>query len=235
MSKYRFNSADHIHELDCEDGQGYKPLKGTTTVIKEVYPPPLAWYGSAKAVELLGYVTDKKEPDENKRTALLENGYGAIKKLIGSGTATDYKEFLEKCYKNHNTYMKERGKIGKNAHALIEMYIRECLDNGGTVISHDAHSYDPLVVSFVKWAYENVKKFLVCEAHCYSERLWVGGITDWLAIMKNGKLYVGDNKPAVYHSHFIQVAGYAVQIEKNGLFTENGTPIIKLELTGKKN
>ena len=62
---------------------------------------------------------------------------------------------------------------------------------------------------------EHVEQFLLSEAHCYSERLWVGGITDCVARMKNGKLAVIDFKSSkdAYYGQFVQVAGYALQLE----------------------
>ena len=55
---YKFNEQDHIHTLDG------KPLKGTTTVIKEVLPPPLAYYGSGMACKEMGWY-DRKQGRSN--------------------------------------------------------------------------------------------------------------------------------------------------------------------------
>ena len=76
---------------------------------------------------------------------------------------------------------------------------------------------------------EHVEQFLLSEAHCYSERLWVGGITDCVARMKNGKLAVIDFKSSkdAYYGQFVQVAGYALQLEENGAVNSDGVPLLR--------
>lgn len=221
--KYQFKDGkgEHLHTLDD------KPLLGTTTIINAVYPPPLAWYGSAKAVEPMGYMTAKKEPDSIKRRALLEDGLANMQALVNQDGALEvYEAFLEKCYKNHDVYKRSKGKEGTDVHAKIEAYINKCLENGGTVLADDAfvEFSDPDTRKFVQWANRDVTKFLWCEAYCFSEKLWVGGKTDFGFLHKNGRLIVGDNKPSVYPKHFIQAAGYGFQVKENGLFNADGTP-----------
>jgi hypothetical protein len=76
----------------------------------------------------------------------------------------------------------------------------------------------------VDWAKANVKKFLWSEANCFDEELWVGGISDAGCELNDGRLAVIDFKSskAAYPTSFLQTAGYAIQIEKNGLFHESG-------------
>lgn len=87
------------------------------------------------------------------------------------------------------------------------------------------------VLPFIQWTDKNVKKFLWSEAHCYSERLWTGGISDVGAELNDGTIAVTDFKSAkdAYASHFIQAAGYSIEIEENGLFNGNGTLNKKIE------
>jgi len=82
----------------------------------------------------------------------------------------------------------------------------------------------PQVKLFANWATENIEKFLISEGHCYSEALWVGGITDCMAEMKNGEVWIIDFKssPVAYDSQFVQVAGYDLEQAENGIFDADG-------------
>lgn len=227
--KYRYTDEKrkHLHELDREDGIGYKPLIGTTTAINEVYPPPLAWWGSAMALEKLGFITEKKEPDETKRRALAEEGMNALVPILDADDALErYMKFLEGCYRNHDEYKKAKGKAGIDVHALIENYVKYCIKNNEGKPTNNPDITWEGIESFVSWADKDVARFLWSEAHTFSEKLWVGGITDFGFVHKNGMVIVADNKPSVYPKNFIQTAGYGIQIKENGLFNRDGEPLI---------
>jgi hypothetical protein len=49
------------------------------------------------------------------------------------------------------------------------------------------YARNPRIQSFIDWSVEHVDRFLLSEAHCYSAKLWVGGITDCVAKMKDGR------------------------------------------------
>ena len=84
--------------------------------------------------------------------------------------------------------------------------------------------YDKKILPFIEWAKESIKEFIASEAHCFDEELWVGGIVDCVVKLSNDKLAIIDFKSSkeAYVTQFIQCAGYAIQIEKNGLFSEDG-------------
>jgi hypothetical protein len=88
----------------------------------------------------------------------------------------------------------------------------------------------PQVKIFADWAIKNVKRFIASEAHCYSERLWVGGITDCIAELNDGKLAIIDFKSSkeAYLSQFIQIAGYDIEVSENGLFDDNGNSMAEI-------
>ena len=69
-----------------------------------------------------------------------------------------------------------------------------------------------------------MQKFLWSEKHCYSESLWVGGISDCeFAVLTNGRTAIIDFKrKGCYFSQFVQIGGYACQIGSNGLFNSEG-------------
>lgn len=218
---YRFSAADHVHQ-GSRDGQTWQPLYGTTTVINEVYPPPLAWYGSAKALELFGFISSKKEPNDLRRKTLAEEGLAKLDALLSDELRLDkYMKFLDECYKNHDAYKKARGKAGTDKHADIEKYITACMkENGGRPLPCTDGTH---IRAFATWAAENVDHFVWSEANCFSEKLWCGGITDFGFVHKNGQLVIGDAKPAVYPKHFIQTAAYGIYIKENGLFKPDGS------------
>lgn len=224
---YRFvdEGKKHIHELDIEGKGDYRPLYGTTTLINEVFPAPLAWYGSAKALERLGWITEKKEPNKERRLELLTKGHEELLRA-SEMNIEDYEKWLEENYRAHDEYKKSRGKAGTDAHALIETYIQTCLvSNDGKPLNEGV----PEIAMFVKWAIADVEKFIACEKYVYSKSLWVGGKTDFIFQHKNSKILVGDNKPSIYPKHYIQTAGYGIQMKENGLFEADGTPIMKIE------
>lgn len=88
--------------------------------------------------------------------------------------------------------------------------------------------HDKQVEQFAAWARENVKRFLWSEMHTYSEKHWLGGITDAGAELKNGALAIIDFKSSkdAYPTQFWQIGGYDIQLQENGGFTAEGTPVL---------
>jgi hypothetical protein len=137
-----------------------------------------------------------------------------------------FSDFLQECYRAHDTRKKTAAVAGTDMHAGLEAYIRDCLVQDGEVLIPDPAA--PVEVqTFFLWAEANVSQFLWSEAHCYSERLWTGGICDFGAILKDRTVAAGDFKSSreAYFDQFIQVGGYARQIKESGLWTSEGAPI----------
>ncbi len=88
-----------------------------------------------------------------------------------------------------------------------------------------------LVENFAEFAKENVKRFLYSEAHMYDEDLFLGGISDVCAEMKDGSYAIMDFKSSkeAYFGHFIQVAIYHLLVEKNGLFDADGNFLFQID------
>ncbi len=212
--KYEFLEEQHLHTLDG------KNLTGTSSVMDVLFKP-LSWYASGKACEKFGWknpkYTPKEEVEETAKKRLFE-----IKEL----ETKDYLKLLDEAYRAHDTYKKEKAVSGTNLHAELERYVKNVMK-----FKFSEKPYDEKIKPFIKWSEENVKKFIASEAHCYSEKLWVGGITDCVAEMNDGTLAVIDFKSAkeAYNSHFLQTAGYAVQIEENGMWDSTGTHNKKLD------
>lgn len=219
MQQYRFLKDEHLHQL-LKDGE-WKNLTGTSSVVDVLYKP-LAWWSSGKAVELLGWLHPEKHTEEEVKKALAE-GYEKVKGLDLEG----YRKLLDKAYRAHNDFKNKAAKKGTDLHAELECFVKAEM---GIM---EQRKFDEKIMPFIEWAKKNVKKFLWSEAHCYSESYWVGGISDAGCELKDGTLAVIDFKSSksAYPTAFLQDAGYALQIEENGLFNADGTLHKKIDGT----
>jgi hypothetical protein len=75
---------------------------------------------------------------------------------------------------------------------------------------------------------ENVNRFLWSEMHCWSETLWLGGISDCGALLKDGRFAIIDFKSSreAYASQFWQIGGYDLQISENGGYLADGEKVL---------
>ena len=218
MNRYRFSDKIHLHLLD------EKPLSGTST-ISGMMPKVLTWWASGKALELLGWTPTKSPKDER----LLIAGE-ALTEIHEIEEPKEYLKLLDKCYRNHKDSLDKSADKGIDLHYRLEQFIlsRMMVENKFDEIPQEvAQRIEPFVI----WTNRNVKRFLWSEGYCYSERLWVGGICDFGAELVDGRIIAGDFKSSkeAYTNHFVQVAGYIIEIEENGLLDINGNLIMKLE------
>ena len=219
MPKYKFidEGGKHIHTL------GGEPLMGTSTILKEVYPPMLAWWAAElSAVECLEAGEHIPSIREEYLAAVAKSG--PDKKAAIDALSKKYPVF-KKARFAHYDKMKGEGKKGTEAHKEVENYIRRCLEeNVGVPLPADGE-----VRQFAEWAQNDVSKFAFTEAHCYSEGLWVGGIIDFAYWDKELKFIVADRKTSkdIYPTHFYQTSGYGIQFKENGALTSEGEVILE--------
>lgn len=227
---YYDEKKEHLHTLDM------KPLFGTSTVCKIIgNGGAFSWWASGKAVEKFGWVKKadlrKVSSYEAYENAIARFGAAAdALNVLRSLTPTMYLEHLDAAYRAHQDSKQDSAEKGTDMHAELELYVKECIHkNEGKPLAYTGEH--PQVQSFSKWSVEKVKRFIWSEAHCYSEKLWVGGISDCGAEMKDGEIALIDFKSSkeAYFSAFVQCAGYAIQIEENGLINADGTLSMKLE------
>lgn len=205
---YRFDSENHIHLIND------RPAHGVSTVCG-VISKPLSWWASGMCAAEFGWRNPKKTPAIEVSRAIKE-GFDMVKNL----NEKEYGRLLTRAYRAHHEHKKDTAEEGKDYHSLIEIYIRSKILNLPIPV-------DPEISFFVEWAESNVKNFLFAEAHCYSEKLWCGGICDFGFINKQGRYAIGDIKRSgPYYSHLVQVGGYDVLIEENGVFTSDGKVLI---------
>jgi hypothetical protein len=221
---YRFinEKGEHLHELDG------KPLIGTSTVVG-VMAKPLTWWVADLAVKELGWVK-KADPRKVTRSEVEENEKermgAAIDQLDAYKMmfAPDYIKLLDKAYRAHADSLTKSADKGTDMHGELEAYVKVCInENSGKPFPTGTEGH-PAVNIFAVWAVENVERFIASEVHCYSERLWTGGITDCIFEDKQNRTAIMDFKSSkeAYLSQFFQIAGYDIAISENGIFDSDG-------------
>lgn len=222
MNRYSFDNTDdkHMHLLDG------KPLMGTSTIVG-VLAKPLTWWASGLAVAKLGWTKIQEKVGKkyiknprSERLAIASQKFAEIKQK----TDDEYLDLLDEAYSAHSKNLKETASDGTDLHQELENYIKAHM-TGITITPN------PRIEPFIKWTNANVKRFIWSEKHCYSEKLWTGGISDCGVELINGDYGILDFKRAkdAYTSMFIQCAGYDTAIEENGLFEADGTFIMRLD------
>src|SRR3990167_4862992 len=209
--KYQFDLEKHLHSL------GERPLTGTSSV-GSLLAKPLTWWASGMAGGKFGWLNPKKAGDDEMMITCLTR-FLDIKELDND----ECLNLRDETYRAHNKRKNEAAEEGINLHAELEKYVKSQMG----IMQEMSLELLPRLQSFMVWAKVNVKRFLYSEAHCYSERLWVGGITDAGAEMNDGRIAVIDFKSSreAYPNQFVQAAGYALQIDENGLFDASGKRI----------
>lgn len=211
---YTFDEKQHVHSL------GGRPLCGTSTVMS-VVSKPLTWWASGLAMRKFGWLDPKKNTPEDVQKAL-EEGFKKVKEC----SIQEYGQLLAEAYKAHATNLKETASAGTDLHAELEKYVKWQMTEKST-----KEIFDEKIMPFIKWAERNVKRFLWSETYCYSEKLWLGGISDCGVELNDGTCGIIDFKSSkeVYPAQFWQCAGYDLQISENGGFDKNGKQLFKLE------
>lgn len=197
---YKFDHDNHVHSLDG------KPLTGTSSIGNVLAKPALIQWAANMAVQYI----ESKLPDSKLFTV----------------TKDEMSEWLKEAKFAHKKKKESAAVKGTDLHEMLEKFVKS--EMGKWNYKDDEFE---AIKPYMDWSRANVKEYLASEAHCYEEELWVGGITDCVAELNDGTLAVIDFKSSkeAYITHFIQVAGYAIQIEKNGMFSEDGEHSKKLE------
>jgi len=220
MSKdiYLFNKEEHAHTLNGV------ALTGTSS-IGNVLAKNLTWWSAElSAVECL----ESGEKIETIRQEYEEAVNSGNKKEAIDALQRKYPIFKKARFAHFNSRNKS-AKSGTDLHEVLERYVK--LKMGRAKTKCPTKKELKLIQPFIYWSEENVKQFLASEAHCYSKELWVGGIVDAVAELRDGTLAVIDFKSAkaVYITHYIQTSGYAIEIDENGLFSSDGEHQMKLD------
>lgn len=225
MEKYSFDKEKHIHTLD---GQ---PLIGTSSMSSVLAKGGLTYWASGLAMAEFGWTNKGNAKTgwipKQKRLEVATK----VRQEISALTDEEYLARLDGGYMAHTKKLNSSAQAGTDMHAIMEEYVKLCLDTNEGEPVLLLNNKDEKLAILIGWSLKNIKRFLWSEAHCYSKRLWLGGISDVGFEDKNGKYGILDFKSSkdVYLSQFWQCIGYAIQIEENGLFNSDGDLIMKLD------
>jgi hypothetical protein len=232
MNRYCFKDekGEHLHQLNINGT--WRPLIGVSTVI-QVIAKPLTWWASGMAVETFGCPSAKvlTKIKNNKATAKEKaDHYYALTSFLGrlrSMSADEYADLIDKAYRAHDQYKRERAVEGTDLHAELERFINDEIEAGW---GSDSGDYLPQIQNFIHWSRQNIKRYLWSEGHSYSEKHWIGGISDAGYETLDGKFGILDFKSSkeAYMSHFWQCGGYDLAISESGVLDKDGNKLLTL-------
>lgn len=229
MLKYRFLENEHLHQLFSERKQDWENLTGTTTIL-DVLGKPLTWWAAeCAAVECLE-AGDKIPTIREEYLFACESG----NKKVGIDALQVKYPIFKKARFAHFDSRNKKAEEGTDLHAELEKYVKwnMAFKSGvGLDKKELTQKWDDKVISFARWAEENVKRFIGSEVYCYEELLFIGGIIDCVAELKDGSYTIIDFKSAkeAYFSMFVQCALYNLQLSRNGALDANGKSLFKLD------
>lgn len=228
VNRYRYvdEGRSHLHTLDG------KPLIGTSTVAKESVNKGdglMQWYADLAALDALG----KPMPEG------LVADYEAVQAIQDKWAKAKASKELDKKYpvyaEARKAAIRKRdgsAKSGTDRHGELELYVKKCLEiNFGMPIEWKTNMHPDTKV-FVEWSNEHVDRFVFSEAHCFSAKLWLGGIADIGMILKDGRRVLGDHKSSknAFFDQFIQCALYDIELAENGILDADGNKLGDWEL-----
>lgn len=222
--KYLDEKKEHLHTLDG------KQLYGTSTICK-IISKPLTWWAAGKSLEPLGWMNAKTRVNGKYSTTpidLRKEYAGPHLDALKGLSLNEYIELLDECYRAHDDTKKTAGVKGTDRHALLETYVKHCIETNAGLPTLDGMPEE--LMEFGRWAVDNVKQFLWSEVNCYSELHWLGGIADVGWIDKQDRIVAGDFKSSkeAYFDQFLQIAGYDIQLTENGGFDKDGNSTFTL-------
>jgi hypothetical protein len=208
---YKFDSEKHYHSFEN------KPLLGCSTVVGVLSKNLTWWSAELSAVECL---------EVGEKIPTIREEYLEAKKKGKEGIDELQKKYpiFKKARFAHFVDKNEKADKGTDLHAELERFVKNTMENRMA-------TYDEKIIPFITWTEENVDKFLWSEMHGFSDKLWVGGISDVGVKLKNGKVGIIDFKSSKdsYDSQFIQCAGYDILVSENGGYTEDGKKVFQLD------
>jgi hypothetical protein len=170
-------------------------MTGCTTILGVMAKPALIPWAAGKVVEYIKAECEFVKQD----VADGKDGYYMV-------AESD----LAEAKVAHTKFRDKRAAEGTDLHAIVETYIKRCIEQGGK--PQDLLPDEADIEQFHLWAVEHVDRFIESEVKLYSKTLFVAGTADFI-FEKGGKLFVGDikNKKKIYgREPFFQCAGYSI-------------------------
>lgn len=239
---YRFNKEKHLHQIEVEGV--WKNLTGCTTVLNVVAKPNLIQWAADMAVGNFGWIKAHEWQEVNGKLKKIAVPKDKRLKLAMEGlkkiTVMDQERFLEAldaARVAHSKRKERSGTYGTRTHDEISKVIIDGMQNNdGHVRPEEATSENVSVKNFVSWASKNMVRFLETEKNIYSERLWIGGIVDFVCEI-DGKVWIGDIKTSgsgIYPENFWQMAGYHLMLTDMGFYPQvAGYLVLNLKENGE--
>lgn len=186
------------HSYWWHDEKGVHPLSGVTSVLNVIAKPALIPWAVKMCVEYI------------KTNAITQLG------LDGKNHYTFPVALLDEAQKAHTRKTTHAAGLGTDAHALIEAYIKECIEhNLGTPRENIG---EPRVSEFAEWAVKRNRetgfKFILAEVPLADEELAIAGTPDFIGEETIDGLWypiIGDLKTGsgIYDRvYFFQMAAY---------------------------
>lgn len=184
-------------------GSEPRPLSGITSVLNVIGKPKLVQWAANCSVDFIKSNVSAKQQ---------EDGSFVIE-------GDEFMVLLEEARTAHATKRDAAADTGKDAHALIEEYIKTCLDKNKGIPWNQITSAEPRVLEFAVWAMRRNQKtgftFVASETPLADPKLAIAGTPDFIAIEKNEAgewvLVIGDLKTGsgIYDRvYFAQMAAY---------------------------
>lgn len=222
MEGYHYDDQAHYHTLDG------KPLIGTSTLANVLAKPGLTWWASGLCAERFGWTHPGNAKDGWVSKDVRIKYANETREKIDFLDDDEYLKLVDGAYRAHTTQLHSAAISGTDMHAVMERYVKACIDkNAGVPLK--GSTVDPKLALFVTWALSHVKRFLWSEVNCYSREYWLGGISDCGYEDLEGKVAILDFKSSkeAYTSQFWQCVGYAIQIEENGGYSPGGVKVLE--------
>lgn len=206
-----FNKEKHEYLIDG------KRATGVTTIIGVLAKPALIGWAAKMACEHI-----------KARVGELTDDAVAVNLTVLS-------EWLEEARTAHTKKKEAAGTHGTDAHALVEVYVKDCLANWNGSPHLDVQEQNAAINPFIVWSVANVDHFLYSERKMFNKELFIAGTADFAYMGKDGKRYVGDFKTSsgIYGiDYWLQVAAYKMLAEAEGDTPYDGMTVVRMGKDG---
>lgn len=206
------------------DEKGEKEYTGITSILGVIAKPALIGWAARMAVEHI-----------REGASIFKNaaGTGGLVDLVGEETSWNL--LLEEARTAHTKKKEAAGEHGTDTHALVEEYIKDCIDNGEGEPLYNFQIIMHKIKPFVDWACENVDHFLFSERRMANKDLFIAGTADFAYVDKEGKKVMSDFKTSgsgIYYEMFLQAAAYQLLAEGEGDEPYDYRTVVRLDKKG---
>ena len=196
-------------------------LTGTTTIL-DVLGKNLTWW-AAEMAAISCLEAGEKIPTIRKE--YLEACASEDKKKAIDALQKKYPAFKKARFAHFDDKNTKADK-GTDLHADLEKLVKAFM--AGESIPMVFPAEKAKLMDFCLWAKENVSEFIASEVNVYDKILFIGGIVDCIAKLKDGTYAIIDFKSSkeVFFGQMVQCSLYGLQLARNGAFNANGDRLL---------